>query len=297
MKAHEVEPIVRDEQRFCATAKARTSLSSMDLEVTDVNSIAVSVRGGRATAGHRFLCGRQQRRRWRRPGSIPVTDPGVDLASKTVCIKVRLSTMGNTRKVSTSQIEADADKSSLRVSKHLLDSAELKAIGLAAYVESHSGLATNLNQIQADVAEADARRRGHPGRLAIKGARLPSLQSRLVDRKTRRQTATVPNWYGNTGRRVQFCCGTAIWYHGGLPPALIRWVLIRDPEGRFEPLALLCTDPHDKPLAIIADYVCRWQLEVTFEEVRAHLGVETNANGPIRPALAALLFTLRCSRW
>ncbi len=62
------------------------------------------------------------------PVHIPIHDPGVDLARKTVCIKVRLSTMGNTRKVSTSQIEADADKALLRVSKHLLDSAELKAI-------------------------------------------------------------------------------------------------------------------------------------------------------------------------
>jgi hypothetical protein len=60
---------------------------------------------------------------------IHIEDPGVDLAKKTVCIKVRLSTMGNTRKVSTSQIEADADKDLLRVSKHLLASAELKAIG------------------------------------------------------------------------------------------------------------------------------------------------------------------------
>lgn len=59
---------------------------------------------------------------------FPIHDPGVDLARKTVCIKVRLSTMGNTRKVSTSQIEADADKDLLRVSKHLIDSAELKAI-------------------------------------------------------------------------------------------------------------------------------------------------------------------------
>jgi hypothetical protein len=56
-------------------------------------------------------------------------DPGVDLARKTVCVKVRISTMGNTRKVPTTQIEADADKTLLRVSKHLLDSAELKAIG------------------------------------------------------------------------------------------------------------------------------------------------------------------------
>ena len=63
------------------------------------------------------------------PQPVVVQDPGVDLAKKTVCIKLRLSTMGNTRKVSTSQIEADADKDLLRVSKHLLDSAELKAIG------------------------------------------------------------------------------------------------------------------------------------------------------------------------
>jgi hypothetical protein len=120
-----------------------------------------------------------------------------------------------------------------------------------------------------------ARRRGHPGRPSKKGARLPSLKTRLADRKTRWQTATVPNWYGKTGRRIQFCSGTAIWYHGGLPPAPIRWVLIRDPEGRFDSLALLCTDPKAKPLDIIADYVCRWQLEVTFEEARAHLGLET----------------------
>jgi len=62
-------------------------------------------------------------------GPIPIIDPGMDLAKKTVCIKVRVSTMGNSRKVSTSQIEADADKDQLRVSKHLLDSAELKSIG------------------------------------------------------------------------------------------------------------------------------------------------------------------------
>ncbi|MCW5979606.1 MAG: hypothetical protein KIT09_16125 [Bryobacteraceae bacterium] len=62
------------------------------------------------------------------PFTVPIIDPGVDVAKKTVCIKVSLSTMGNSRKVSTSQIEADADKDLLRVSKRLVDSAELKAI-------------------------------------------------------------------------------------------------------------------------------------------------------------------------
>src|SRR5712691_8128615 len=62
------------------------------------------------------------------PVRVVIQDPGVDLAKKTVCIKMRLSTMGNTRKVSTTQIEADADKDLLRVSKRLVDSAELRAI-------------------------------------------------------------------------------------------------------------------------------------------------------------------------
>ena len=62
------------------------------------------------------------------PVRAVIQDPGVDVAKKTVCIKIRLSTMGNTRKVSTSQIEADADKDLLRVTKQLVASAELKAI-------------------------------------------------------------------------------------------------------------------------------------------------------------------------
>jgi hypothetical protein len=62
------------------------------------------------------------------PSPMAIEDSGVDLARKTVFIKVRLSTIGNTRKVSTSLVEVDADKDLLRVSKHLLDSTELKAI-------------------------------------------------------------------------------------------------------------------------------------------------------------------------
>jgi hypothetical protein len=55
----------------------------------------------------------------------------------------------------------------------------------------------------------------------------------------------------------------------------IRWVLLRDPLGRFDPQALLCTDPAREPLQILTWYVRRWQVEVTFREVRDHLRVET----------------------
>jgi hypothetical protein len=42
--------------------------------------------------------------------------------------------------------------------------------------------------------------------------------------------------------------------HAGLPVVPIRWVLLRDPVGRFDPQALFCTDP----LQILTWYVRRW---------------------------------------
>jgi hypothetical protein len=52
-------------------------------------------------------------------------------------------------------------------------------------------------------------------------------------------------------------------------------VLIRDPAGQYEPTALLCTDLHAQAAQIVEWFVLRWTVEVTFHEVRAHLGVET----------------------
>jgi hypothetical protein len=69
--------------------------------------------------------------------------------------------------------------------------------------------------------------------------------------------------------------GTAVWYHAGLPPAPIRWVLVRDPSGRRGPQAFLSTNLNDKPEAILGRFVWRWRIETTFQEVRRHLGLET----------------------
>ena len=55
----------------------------------------------------------------------------------------------------------------------------------------------------------------------------------------------------------------------------IRWVLVRDPEGAFDPQALLSTDPAADPAQILEWFVLRWQLEVIFQEARTHLGMET----------------------
>ena len=122
---------------------------------------------------------------------------------------------------------------------------------------------------------APKRKPGQNGRPRKKGARLPKLEEVLRDPKTAWQRVTFGNWYGEGRRDVEIVSGTAVWFHNGKPPLPIRWVLIRDPKGKFKPQALLCTDQETGPVQILQWFVMRWQLEVTLHEVRAHLGVET----------------------
>jgi hypothetical protein len=77
---------------------------------------------------------------------------------------------------------------------------------------------------------------------------------------------TVAPWYGQKERRVYITSATAVWYHSGLPPVSIRWVLIRDPAGAFAPQALLSTNLDVDPVQILIWFIQRWQLETTVEE-------------------------------
>jgi DDE superfamily endonuclease len=113
------------------------------------------------------------------------------------------------------------------------------------------------------------------GRPRKKGARRPTLQHVLADPQTAWTPVTVTNWYGGGTREVDICTDTAVWYHTGLPPVAIRWVLIRDPQGEFEPQALVTTHLEHAPAQILEWFVRRWTMEVTWEEARAHLGIET----------------------
>jgi hypothetical protein len=123
--------------------------------------------------------------------------------------------------------------------------------------------------------QAPPRKPKQKGAPRKKGKRLPTLAQRLKDKKTKWQCVLIPNWYGEGQRWIEICSDSAVWYHSGQPTVWLRWVLIRDPKGKFKSQALLCTDPSVNPEQIVQWFVLRWQLEVTFEEVRAHLGVET----------------------
>ena len=122
---------------------------------------------------------------------------------------------------------------------------------------------------------APKRKAGQTGRPRVKGARRPSPQQVLDNPKTKWTKIEVDHWYGGQKRLVEVYTETAIWYCCRNMPAPIRWVLIRDPLGEFEPQALLSTNLGHTPLQILSWFVRRWRMEVTFEEARAHLGIET----------------------
>ena len=149
------------------------------------------------------------------------------------------------------------------------------ALELLAAVRAAATVVARLRLDAHLCAPAPPRRPRQTGRPRLVGARLPNLTTYPTDPATPWTTRTVARWYGERDRPIQLLTGTAVWYHTGLPPVPIRWVLVRDPRGEFATHAQLCTDRAADPLQIVSWFVLRWQLEVTFREVRAHLGVET----------------------
>jgi DDE superfamily endonuclease len=132
------------------------------------------------------------------------------------------------------------------------------------------------------------------GRPRVVGARQPSLARRVGRPDTAWRRLEVDGWYGGGRRRraVELATGTAVWHHTGLPAVPLRWVLVRDPAGRFEPQALLCTDLDAEPAEALGWFVRRWSVEVTFAEARRHLGVETQrqwSNAAVARTTPALL--------
>jgi hypothetical protein len=116
--------------------------------------------------------------------------------------------------------------------------------------------------------------KGKRGKKPKKGPRQPSLKTRLTDPTTVWQSTEL-TWYGGKKRSLQLATGTALWYTPGHNPLPIRWVLVRDPLGELAPSAFFATDQAATPLQILAWVILRWGIEVTFEEVRTHLGFES----------------------
>jgi hypothetical protein len=118
------------------------------------------------------------------------------------------------------------------------------------------------------------RGKGQSGRPRVKGEKMPGPAQ--VVACSRRRWATV-GWYGGGDRKIEFVSQTAHWYKGKGGGGLVqlRWVFVHDRQGTHRDQYFYCTDPALCPQQIITLYTARWSIEVTFQEVREHLGFET----------------------
>ncbi|HXG64402.1 MAG TPA: transposase [Blastocatellia bacterium] len=116
--------------------------------------------------------------------------------------------------------------------------------------------------------------KGKRGRKPLKGARQRKLQEWAARSDTPWEAMEVA-WYGGVRKPVLVFSRTGLWHRPGWPPVAIRYVLVRDPDGKLRDAAMACTQLDASAAQIIEWFVMRWSVEVTFEESRAHLGMES----------------------
>lgn len=153
----------------------------------------------------------------------------------------------------------------------------LSSVKLARRCGRGSNPVTLVGRLRLDAALYDAPMPKAPGRRGPApkyGPRQPSLTQRALDPATE-WTRTRVAWYGGSEREVELASGTGIWRKSGGVGVALRWVLVRDANKPTEVQALFCTDVEVCAGQVVEWYVMRWSEEVTFQEVRAHLGMET----------------------
>jgi DDE superfamily endonuclease len=115
---------------------------------------------------------------------------------------------------------------------------------------------------------------GKRGPKPLKGKRQRRLQGWAERSDTPWEMVEV-DWYRGERKQLWVFSRTALWYTPRLLPVAIRSVLVADPAGKLRMEAFFCTDLEATPVQILPGVVMRWSVEVTFEEARAHLGLET----------------------
>jgi DDE superfamily endonuclease len=176
---------------------------------------------------------------------------------------------------------ADRARQMILLVRHWLPRVELTVIGDQTYSVLELGQACTRRSVRllaplrldaARYAPAPPRLPGTSGRPRVKGERLPQLKQVLKEAQTVWQRV---RWYDGRRRELEITSGTAVWYRIGQPVLPVRWLIVRDPRGQLEPRAYFSTRPSDRPRDLVRLFVQRWTIETTFEESRAHLGLET----------------------
>ena len=142
------------------------------------------------------------------------------------------------------------------------------------------------------------RQLGTKGRRRLKGDRLRPIKEILGLNELPWKSVEL-TWYSGRKKRFEILSFTCMWAPGGCNALPILCVLVRDPEGKISSVPLLCTNVLVTTEQVIEMYVERWNIEVTFEEMRAHMGMETQrqwSDGAISRTTPALmgLFSMVC---
>lgn len=122
------------------------------------------------------------------------------------------------------------------------------------------------------------------GRPRQKGAKQPPPQAGVGG--ARRQHPTV-SWYGGGRRRVEVVSVIGHWYKAGQSLVAVRWVYVHDSTRTHRDDYLYRTDTAMTPQEIIEEYTGRWNIETTFQEARAYLGLETTRGWKCETVLRA----------
>lgn len=123
------------------------------------------------------------------------------------------------------------------------------------------------------------KQRKKKGRPSLKGKRLSSPQEEVKNKKrnnSKWKIITIP-WYGGTTKSVHCFYNQALLYQPGKGIASIAYVIVFNPaDESFE--TFFTTDLSFSPKEIIRLFVERWSIEVTFEEARRFLQIESTRN-------------------
>jgi hypothetical protein len=112
---------------------------------------------------------------------------------------------------------------------------------------------------------------GRPARYGTKLMNPAQTVAKAGDRLTHANVC----WYGGGRRDVRLLSGVGGWYRSRFPIVGVRWVFVKDTTGTHRDEYLMSTDPRMTADQIVSLYTLRWPLEVTFQEARLHLGIET----------------------
>jgi hypothetical protein len=160
---------------------------------------------------------------------------------------------------------------------------------LACFCQRHHEHLTLIARCRGDtnlwaLPRAGQRRRAKGG-WQKKTHKLPSPKQ-AVAQATNRLVRRLP-WYGNQVRELQLLSAAGAWYRnrGTQQPVSIRWVFVHNPLDEAANDYFYSTDVSMKPEQITTLYESRWPIEVTFEDVRAWLGLGSTRHRSQRSVL------------